>query len=205
MPYSKNIYPPSFRRAVDHLSKLPTIGRKTAIKLALKLLSWDEEDVDYLAEALKELKSNVSFCRVCWFFCEEETGCPFCSDPGRDSTLLCVVEKPQDVVNIEMTGRYRGLYHVLGGLISPLDGLGPEKLAIGSLLERCLPGKEVREIVLAVSPSVEGETTVLYIARLLSGSPTRITRLASGLPAGGDIEYTDQLTLGRAFDGRLTL
>ncbi|MEA2063693.1 MAG: recombination mediator RecR [Gemmatimonadota bacterium] len=205
MPYSKDIYPPSFRQAVEHLSKLPTIGRKTAVRLALKMLTWPEDEVRSLAASLADLPSNVTFCRECRFFCEEGEACPFCSDPGRDALLMCVVEKPQDVVNIETTGRYRGLYHVLGGLISPLDGLGPEKLAFEPLVRRCAPEREVRELILALSPSVEGETTVLYIARLLAGSAVKISRLASGLPAGGDIEYTDQLTLGRAFDGRLTV
>ena len=190
---------------MEHLSKLPTIGRKTAVKLALKMLTWPEDEVRSLAASLEDLASNVTFCRECRFFCEEGEACPFCSNHGRNASLMCVVEKPQDVVNIETTGRYRGLYHVLGGLISPLDGLGPEKLAFGALVRRCAPEQEVQELILALSPSVEGETTVLYIARLLAGSTVKISRLASGLPAGGDIEYTDQLTLGRAFDGRLTV
>ncbi len=204
MHYPREIYPLSFRLAVEHLSRLPTIGRKTAIKLALKLLSWPEEDVQALSRSLDELKENVMFCRSCHFFSEEEL-CSLCSDHSRDTTLMCVVEKPQDVVNIESTGRYRGLYHVLGGLISPLDGIGPENLTMGTLASRCGADQNVREVILAVSPTVEGETTVLYIGRMLAEKGVKVTRLASGLPAGGDIEYTDQLTLGRAFDGRLSL
>ncbi len=162
-----------------------------------------KDDVLRLAQALEELKDKVSFCRRCWSFAAGEL-CRFCADERRDPSTVCVVEAPQDIVAVERTGEYRGRYHVLGGAIDPLAGVGPDQLRVKELLARLEP-EGVKEVIVATNPTTEGDTTALYLARLLRPFEVRVTRLASGLPAGGDLEYADELTLGRALEGRRDL
>lgn len=162
-----------------------------------------KDEVVRLAHALEELKEKVSFCRRCYSFAEGEL-CRFCRDDRRDASTLCVVEAPQDIVAVERTGEFRGRYHVLGGAIDPLAGIGPDQLRVKELLSRLEP-EEVKEVIVATNPTTEGDTTALYLARLLRPFGVRVTRLASGLPAGGDLEYADELTLGRALEGRREL
>ncbi len=185
------------------LSRLPGIGRKSASRIAFHLLRADEAYSRALADRLLRLRDSVRFCSVCGAYTEEDP-CAICSSPLRDKSLLCVVEQPQDVLTVEASREYRGLYHVLGGLISPLDGVGPETLSIERLSER-VRGGQVREVVLATNPTVEGDTTALYIRKVLEGSGINVTRLATGIPVGGDLEYADKLTLARSFRGRVRL
>jgi recombination protein RecR len=182
------------------LNRLPGIGPKSAQRLALHILRATQEDVDRLAEAMHELKDKVSFCRTC-FNLAEAMLCPICSDPGRDRTIVCVVEEVKDLAALERTGEFKGTYHVLGGCISPLDGVGPEDLRVRELLER-VRIEGVHEVILATSPTVEGEATSMYVSGLLKPNGVRVTRIASGLPVGGDIDYADEVTLGRALEGR---
>jgi recombination protein RecR len=182
---------------------LPSIGQKTAQRLAFHLLRSPREDAMRLSRAIAELRERVSFCRRCYTFAEREL-CRFCSDERRDSSVICVVEAPQDIVAIERTGEYRGRYHVLGGAISPIEGVGPEELRIKELLIRIEP-EGVTEVIVATNPTIEGEATALFLARVLRPSGIRVTRPASGLPVGGDLEYADELTLGRALEGRREL
>ncbi|GIU94446.1 MAG: recombination protein RecR [Gaiellaceae bacterium] len=190
---------PAVENLVAQLTKLPGIGRRTAQRLAFHLLSARPEDALELARAIEEVKTRVRFCRTCGNLTEEEL-CEICSDPRRDRSRICVVEQPVDVVSIERTGEYRGLYHVLGGALSPLDGVEPADLRIDGLLER-VADDGVEEVVLATNPTMTGEATASYIADRLRGR-VRVTRLASGLPVGGDLEYADEVTLGRALAGR---
>ncbi len=191
---------PPLERLVVELNKLPGIGRKTAQRLAFHLLKAPGSDVEALAAALQDLREKIRFCSVCFNLAEGDL-CPVCADPRRDRSALCVVEDPANIAVIERTGAYRGLYHVLGGALSPLRDVGPEELHIRELVERV--GKEgFREIVLALNPNVEGEATAVYLSRLLKPLGASLTRLAQGLPAGADLEFTDDLTLKRAFDGR---
>lgn len=183
------------------LSRLPGIGRKSASRIAFHLLRSDESYAHALAERILRLRESVRFCSVCGAYTEEDP-CPICSSPGRDRSLVCVVEQPQDVLSVEASHEYRGLYHVLGGLISPLDGVGPEALRIDRLAER-VRGGEIREVVLATNPTVEGDTTALYVRKVLEGAGVNVTRLATGIPVGGDLEYADKLTLARSFRGRV--
>ena len=185
---------------VEELAKLPSIGQKTAPRLALHLLRASKEDSLRLAEAIRAVKERVGLCRVCGNFSDEDP-CRLCSDPQRDPALVCVVEQPGDVLAFERTGQFRGRYHVLGGALSPLDGTHPEDLRIQPLLER-LRGGEVTEIILATNPNVAGEATALYLSRLLSPLGVRVTRIARGVPMGSDLEYSDQVTLARALEGR---
>ena len=185
------------------LSRLPGIGRKSASRIAFHLLRADESYAHALADRILRLRESVRFCSVCGSYTEEDP-CAICSSPSRDRSVLCVVEQPQDVLTVEASHEYRGLYHVLGGLISPLDGVGPESLRIDRLMER-VRGGEVREVVLATNPTVEGDTTALYIRKILDGSGVAVTRLATGIPVGGDLEYADKLTLARSFRGRVKL
>lgn len=182
------------------LSRLPGIGRKSASRIAFHLLRADEAYAEALADRILRLRQSVRFCSVCGAYAEEDP-CPLCSSPLRDRSVLCVVEQPQDVLTVEASHEYRGLYHVLGGLISPLDGVGPEALRIDRLAER-LRGGEVREVVLATNPTVEGDTTALYVRKVLENTGVSVTRLATGIPVGGDLEYADKLTLARSFRGR---
>jgi recombination protein RecR len=185
---------------IDELGRLPGVGPKSAQRIAFHLLAADPVDVRRLAHVLVEVKDRVRFCSVCGNVAEEDT-CRICRDPRRDPAVLCVVEEPKDVVAIERTREYRGRYHVLGGAISPIDGIGPDELRIRELLPRLADGT-VTEVILATDPNLEGEATATYLTRLLRPMGLRVTRLASGLPVGGDLEYADEVTLGRAFEGR---
>jgi recombination protein RecR len=185
---------------IDELGRLPGVGPKSAQRIAFHLLQADPVDVRRLAQVLVEVKERVRFCSVCGNVAEEET-CRICRDPRRDPAVLCVVEEPKDVVAIERTREYRGRYHVLGGAISPSDGIGPDELRIRELMPRLADGVVV-EVILATDPNLEGEATATYLTRLLKPMGLRVTRLASGLPVGGDLEYADEVTLGRAFEGR---
>ena len=188
---------------IDELGRLPGIGPKSAQRIAFYLLQSDPVDVRRLADVLITVKERVRFCVICGHVTEEET-CRICRDPRRDPSALCVVEESKDVIAIEKTGEYRGRYHVLGGAISPIDGIGPDDLRIRELLARLADG-EVVEIIIATDPNLEGEATATYLARLLTPMGLTVTRLASGLPVGGDLEYADEVTLGRAFAGRRRL
>lgn len=185
---------------IDELGRLPGIGPKSAQRLAFHLLQAEPADVHRLADILREVKQRVKFCTICFNVSEEEQ-CRICRDSRRDPTVLCVVEEYKDVVAIERTREFRGRYHVLGGAISPIDGIGPEQLHIRELLTRLGDGT-VTEVILATDPNLEGEATATYLTRMLSPMGLRVTRLASGLPVGGDLEYADEVTLGRAFVGR---
>jgi recombination protein RecR len=179
---------------------LPGIGAKSAQRLALHVLRASQDDVDRLTRALQEVKAKVSFCRTC-FNLAEGMLCPVCSDPGRDASVCCVVEEVKDLAALERTGEYKGRYHVLGGCISPLEGVGPEDLRVRELLDR-VRIEEMKEVILATSPTVEGEATAMYVAGLVKPLGLRVTRIASGLPVGGDLDYADEVTLGRALEGR---
>jgi len=194
-------------RALDELvgllTRLPGIGKKSALRIAYHLLKADDSFSSSLAERIGELKGSVRFCSICGSYTEADP-CPVCASPARERGLVCAVEQPQDVVTIEASREFRGIYHVLGGLISPLDGVGPEDLRIRELVERCGTG-EVTEVVVATNPTVEGDTTALYLKRLLEPTGVSVTRLATGIPVGGDLEYADRLTLARSFRGRTKL
>lgn len=185
---------------IDSLSRLPGIGPKTAARLAFYLLRAPEDQVLALAEAIRELKELTVFCQRC-FNIADSNPCAICSSEERDGALICVVEEPSDVLAIERTREFRGLYHVLHGAISPVDGVGPEQLKVAELLAR-LQGGVVREVLIATNPNLEGEATAMYLARLMGPLGIRVTRLAHGLPVGGDLEYADEVTLGRALTGR---
>ena len=188
---------------IEELGRLPGIGPKSAQRIAFHLLQTPEQDVRQLAETLLILKQRVRFCVICGHVTDEDE-CRICRDPRRDPAVLCVVEEPKDVIAIERTGEYRGRYHVLGGAISPIDGVGPDDLRIRELLQRLADGS-VLEVILATDPNLEGEATATYLARTLSPMGLNVTRLASGLPVGGDLENADEVTLGRAFAGRRRL
>jgi recombination protein RecR len=185
---------------IDELGRLPGVGPKGAQRIAFHLLAADAEDVRRLADVLLEVKAKAKFCATCGNVAESEQ-CRICADPRRDATLICVVEESKDVVAIERTREFRGRYHVLGGAISPLEGIGPDQLRIRELLRRLEDGS-VEEIILATDPNIEGDATAAYLTRMLKPMGLRVTRLASGLPVGGDLEYADEVTLGRAFAGR---
>ena len=185
---------------VDELGRLPGIGPKSAQRIAFYLLKAAPEDAHRLARAIVEAKERVSWCRRCFNFAEGEL-CVYCRDDRRDSTLLCVVEEPRDIVAVERTQEYRGRYHVLLGAISPIEGIGPDQLKVKELLVR-VNDEGVKEVILATNPNIEGEATAMYLARLLKPLGLRVTRIASGLPVGGDLEYADEVTLGRALEGR---
>jgi recombination protein RecR len=188
---------------IDELGRLPGVGPKSAQRIAFHLLQADPADVNRLVSALTEVKAKVRFCVTCGNIAQAEE-CRICADPRRDPALICVVEEPKDVVAIERTREFRGRYHVLGGAISPIEGVGPDDLRIRELMTRLASG-EVTEIIIATDPNLEGEATATYLARLLRPMGLRVTRLASGLPVGGDLEYADEVTLGRAFEGRRLL
>jgi recombination protein RecR len=188
---------------VGLLTRLPGIGKKSALRISYYLLKADGSFSSTLAERIGELKDSIRFCSICGSYTENDP-CPVCSSPSRERGLVCAVEQPQDVVTIEASREFRGLYHVLGGLISPLDGVGPEDLRLRELVERCGSG-EVTEVVVATNPTVEGDTTALYLKRLLEPTGVSVTRLATGIPVGGDLEYADRLTLARSFRGRTRL
>jgi recombination protein RecR len=185
---------------IDELGRLPGIGPKSAQRIAFHILAAEPTDVLRLAAVLREVKEKVRFCSICGNVAEEDL-CRICKDPRRDLTVLCVVEEPKDVVAIEKTREFRGRYHVLGGAISPIDGIGPDDLRIRELLARLSDGA-ITEVILATDPNLEGEATATYLARMISPIGIDVSRLASGLPVGGDLEYADEVTLGRAFEGR---
>jgi len=193
-------YAPPVQALIDELGRLPGIGPKSAQRIAFHLLKLPAQDATRLANAITEAKAKVRFCERCWNVAEGPE-CGICSDDQRDTTLICVVEEARDIVALEKTGEFRGRYHVLLGAISPIDGIGPEQLKVRELLLRLEP-EGVQEVILCTNPNIEGEATALYLARLLGPLGVKVTRLASGLPVGGDLEYADELTLGRALEGR---
>jgi recombination protein RecR len=194
--------PGPINRLIAELAKLPGVGQRTAQRLAFHILRSDEQEAVGLADAIREVKERVTLCEVC-FNLAEGPRCRICADEGRDGSLICVVEEPGDVIPIERTHEYRGLYHVLGGALSPIDGVDPEDLKIEELMARMSDG-QVQEVVLATNPTTTGEATALHIAERLRGK-ARVTRLASGLPVGADLEHADEVTLGRALAGRRSL
>jgi recombination protein RecR len=194
------VTPEPVTRLIEAFAQLPGIGPKTASRLTFYLLRRPAEQAEGLASALRDLKQKIVFCSTC-FNITEENPCTICQDEGRDRSILCVVEEPLDVLAIDRTGEYRGLYHVLHGAISPVEGIGPDELRINELVAR-LRAKPVQEVLLATNPNLEGEATAMYLARILQPLGVRITRLARGLPVGGDLEYADAVTLSRALEGR---
>ena len=187
---------------IDELGRLPGVGPKSAQRIAFHIIQSDRVDVSRLAEVLKTVKERVKFCTTCGNISEEEL-CKICRDPRRDNTSICVVEESKDVIAIEKTREFKGKYHVLGGAISPIDGIGPENLRIRELMQR-LAETEIAEVIIATDPNLEGEATATYLTRLIKPLGVKVSRLASGLPVGGDLEYADEVTLGRAFEGRIT-
>jgi recombination protein RecR len=194
------VYVGAVQDLIDELGRLPGIGPKSAQRIAFHLLKLPREDALRLASAIVEARERVAFCRRCFNLAEGEE-CGICTDPRRDPTLLCVVEEARDLVAVEKTGEFRGRYHVLQGAISPIEGVGPDQLRVKELLAR-LDAEEVAEVILCTNPNIEGEATAMYLGRLLKPLGVRVTRIASGLPVGGDLEYADELTLGRALEGR---
>ncbi|MCB0968141.1 MAG: recombination protein RecR [Ilumatobacter sp.] len=193
-------YTPPVQALIDELGRLPGIGPKSAQRIAFHLLKVPDDDANRLATAIREAKARVRFCERCFNVSESEL-CGYCTDDRRDSTIICVVEESRDIVAIEKTGEYRGRYHVLLGAMSPLEGIGPEQLKIRELLNRLGP-EGVEEVIVCTNPNTEGEVTAMYLARILKPLGLNVTRIASGLPVGGDLEYADELTLGRALEGR---
>ncbi len=193
---------PALETLIERFSSLPTIGRKTAQRLAFFLLKQDESEVRSLAEAIYHLKERVKMCTVCGNLTEEDP-CPVCRDTRRDQSMICVVEEPNDMLVLERTNEFKGLYHVLGGALSPLDGVGPEQLKIRELLMRLSEEKGVQEVILALDPNIEGEATTLYLAKLLHPIVPKVTRIARGIPIGSDLEFVDDATLAKALEGRL--
>lgn len=198
--HNTSSYDGAIGRLIEAFSKLPGIGPKGAQRIAFYILSAPELEAQSLIDAISDMKANVRFCDICGNVCEQ-TPCAVCADPRREHSKICVVEEPKDIMSIERTHEYTGVYHVLGGAINPMANVGPGDLAITQLLER-LKDPQVKEIILALDPNIEGEATVTYLARLLDPLGIKVTRLASGLPVGGDLEYADEITLGRAFTGR---
>lgn len=190
----------ALQRLLDELGRLPGIGPKSAQRIAYHLLEADAEEARRLANAIIDVKRQVHFCPICFNYATRDT-CDICADSHRDQTAICVVSEPRDVAAIEKTGAYHGLYHVLGGVISPMDKIGPEQLHVRELMARLASG-EIEEVILATNPDVEGETTATYLARSLQPLGVTVSRLASGLPVGGDLEYADEVTLGRAIEAR---
>ena len=197
------MYEGAIQDLIDELGRLPGIGPKSAQRIAFHIIQSERVDISRLAEVLRTVKEKVKFCTECGNITEDEL-CRICRDPRRDQSLICVVEESKDVLAIEKTREFRGKYHVLGGAISPIDGIGPENLRIRELLTR-LGATEIQEVIIATDPNLEGEATATYLSRLLKPMGITISRLASGLPVGGDLEYADEVTLGRAFEGRRTL
>lgn len=192
--------PPSFLEAVKALSLLPGVGEKTAQRLIFSLMKNPHEKIPSISKALTELMNNVRHCATCFGYTEEPI-CPICVDASRDKSMICVVEDPTNVFAIEKSGQFHGVYHVLGGVLAPLDGVGPEQIRIKELFER-LEKQPITEVILATSPNVEGDATALYISQSLEGRDVRVSRIAQGIPTGGSLEYTDQYTLGRAITDR---
>lgn len=196
-------YTPPVQTLIDELGRLPGIGPKSAQRIAFHLLKVSAEDAARLSSAISEAKARVRFCSRCFNVAEGEL-CPICADDRRDPTVVCVVEESRDIMALERTGEFRGRYHVLLGAINPLEGIGPEQLKVRELLVRLDP-EGVQEVIICTNPNTEGEVTAMYLARVLGPLGLRVTRIASGLPVGGDLEYADELTLGRALEGRRTM
>ncbi|NNN15867.1 MAG: recombination protein RecR [Acidimicrobiaceae bacterium] len=194
------MYTPSIRSLIEELGKLPGIGPRSAQRIAFYLLRSETNDVYRLADAIKSAKDNAMFCETCFNF-SEGVMCSICSDQTRDRSIICVVEEPKDVVALERSREYKGLYHVLQGALSPIDGIGPDKIKVRELLVR-LADKTITEVILCTNPNIEGEATAMYLARQLQDTGLTVTRIASGLPVGGDLDYADELTIGRALQGR---
>ncbi len=194
------MFEPPIEHLIAELSKLPSIGRKTAQRIVFHLLKGSRTELDALIGALASARDSISICSQCFNYASSEL-CSVCSNPRRNASVICVVESPQDLVALEKTGAFQGLYHVLGGSLNPIEGIGPEQLRIGELVRRVEAGG-VKEVVIATNPNVEGETTAMYLAKILRPKGVSVTRLASGLPVGADLEYADELTLGRAFEWR---
>jgi recombination protein RecR len=194
------LYAGPVQELIDQLGRLPGVGPKSAQRIAFYLLKLPKEDAERLADAIVEVKARISFCRRCWNVSEGEL-CELCRDERRDPAIVCVVEEPRDIVAVEKTQEYRGLYHVLQGAISPIEGIGPEQLRVKELLAR-VDTEGIKEVILCTNPNLEGEATAMYLARLLKPLGLSVTRIASGLPVGGDLEYADELTLGRSLEGR---
>jgi recombination protein RecR len=193
-------YAPPIARLLEELERLPGVGPKSAQRIAYWLLTAEAADAERLSNAIIEVKRTIHFCPTCFNFAEDDL-CTVCSDPKRDQSIVCVVEEPRDLIAVDRTGEFHGTYHVLQGAISPIDGIGPERLRVRELIDRLAPG-EITEVLIATNPNVEGETTALYLARLIKPLGIRVTRIASGLPVGGDLEYADEVTLGRALEAR---
>ncbi|SET02072.1 DNA replication and repair protein RecR [Natronincola peptidivorans] len=198
-----NYYSAPIARLIDEFTKLPGIGRKTAQRLAFHVIGMPHEEVSVLAETIIEAKKSVKYCSICTNLTDRET-CNICNDKKRDMTVICVVEDPRDVVAMEKTKEFHGYYHVLHGVISPLEGIGPEEIRIKELLTR-LAENEVKEVILATNPNIEGEATAMYIAKLLKPLGIKVSRIAYGIPVGGDLEYADEITLSKAMEGRREL
>ena len=196
-------YPVSIQKLIKHIAKLPGVGEKTAERLALHLLRAPRQEAEQLAQSILDIKDKVRFCTRCFALSDDEL-CHLCSDPARDPSLLCVVEQPADMVAIEKSGAFHGMYHILSGALSPMNGIGPENIRIRELITR-IQTDQVKEVVVATSTNVEGEATASYIAQLLEAHPIQVTRIASGVPMGGDLKYVDQVTLKRAMDTRHAL
>ncbi|MBQ6388114.1 MAG: recombination protein RecR [Mogibacterium sp.] len=197
-------YPRSLNKLIHELGKLPGIGGKTATRLAFHILSLTDREAEDLAEAITGAKHSLRYCSVCGNLTDQEK-CLICSDPTRDQSLICVVETPQDVVAMERIREYRGLYHVLHGAISPAEGIGPNDINLKSLITRLQGSSEVEEVIIATNPNIEGEATAMYISRLLKPAGIKVTRIAHGIPVGGDLEYADEVTLLKAMEGRREL
>ena len=195
-----SVYTPAVQNLIDELGKLPGVGPKSAQRIAFHLVKLSEQDALRLAHAISEAKEKVRFCETC-FNMSDDQFCEICVDQRRDHSLICVVEEPRDIVAVEKTHEYRGYYHVLQGAINPIDGIGPDQLRIRELLQR-LQEVDVEEVILSTNPNIEGEATAMYLAKLIEPLGIPVTRIASGLPVGGDLEYADELTLGRAIEGR---
>ena len=196
-------YSPSIEKLIESFKRLPSIGEKTAIRLAFYILNSSEEEANKFGQSIQEAKRNLKFCSKC-FNISDTDPCPICANATRDQSKICVVEDVKDVVAMEKTHEFKGLYHVLHGSISPMDGIGPDDIKIKELLSRLMNG-EVKEVILATNPRVEGEATSMYIAKLVKPMGVKVTRIAHGIPIGGDIEYTDEFTLGKALEGRVDL
>ena len=194
-----DFYPQPLQRLIDEFSKLPGIGTKTAQRLAFYVLKMDEDSVKSLSESIVNAKKDIKYCSICGNLTDTDP-CSICRNDARDKSIICVVQEAKDILPMEKTREYQGLYHVLHGSISPLEGIGPDSINIKSLVSRITP--EVKEVILATNSNVEGEATAMYIARLLKPMGVKVTRIAHGIPVGGDIEYTDEVTLGKALEGR---
>ena len=195
-----SLYAKSVDRLIEEFSKLPGVGRKTAQRLAFHVINMNMNDVEALSKAIVEAKKEIKYCSICYNITDKDP-CSMCSNKNRDSGIICVVEDPRDVAAMEKTKEFHGQYHVLNGVISPMDGIGPDMIRVKELIQR-LGNQEVREVIMATNPTIEGEATAMYIARLLKPMGIKVTRIAHGLPVGGDLEYADEVTITKALEGR---